>query len=105
MADKVDPDGYLYIRFNTEDGGNMTISTDAPDETDPVYPRATIYVACEEGTNNIVVTVSEAQHLSIQGIAASDEWDAEPGEGKTLTLPSGEYLLQGATESVTVIVP
>ena len=105
LADKVDPDGYLYIRFKTEDGGNMTISTDAPDETDPVYPRATIYVACEEGTNNIVVTVSEAQHLSIQGIAASEEWDAEPGEKKTLTLPSGEYLLQGATESVTVIVP
>ena len=104
-ANRVDPDGYLYIRFNPDEAGEMVVTTYAPDETDPVYPRATIYVACEEGTNNIVVTVSEAQHLSIQGIAASEEWDAEPGEKKTLTLPSGEYLLQGATEKVTVIVP
>jgi hypothetical protein len=84
----------------------MTISTDAPDETDPVYPRATISVACEEGTtNNLVVRVSEEQDISIQGIGVSEAWHAVPGEEKTLHLDAGQYLLKSEKEQITVLIP
>ena len=105
-ATRVDPDGYLYIRFNPDEAGEMVVTSTAPDEIDPVYPSATISVKCEEGTtNNLVVNVSEAQHISIQGSGFSDEWDAIPGEEKKLHLDAGQYLLQGEKEQITVLIP
>lgn len=36
-AEHVDPDGYVYVRFNTEEKNTMTISSTAPEETDPAF--------------------------------------------------------------------
>ncbi len=107
-ADKVDPDGYLYIRFNTDaNGGKMEITSTAPDETDPVYPHTTIKVVCaDESGKNITVSVSVAQHIQIIGDGGVvEEWPAVPGEAKTISLQSGSYVLQGENEQLNILVP
>lgn len=106
-ADKTDPDGYLYIRFNASQEGEMIVSTDAPEETDPVYPHTTIKVACaDESGKNITVSVSEAQHVTLSGDGgAVEEWDAAPGETKAISLESGSYVLQGENEQLIILVP
>ena len=106
-AERVDPDGYLYILFESDVAGEMVVSTDAPDETDPVYPRVTVNVACEDGNpGTIIVAVSEAQHITINGIGGvAEEWDAKPGETKTISLQSGSYMLQGENEQLIIFVP
>ena len=85
----------------------MIISTDAPEETDPVYPHTTIKVACaDESGRNITVSVSEAQHITISGGGGvMEEWDAAPGETKTISLESGTYMLQGENEQLNILVP
>jgi len=40
-AEYVDADGYLYVRFNPSYAGQMTVSTTAPDEEDPVCEPTT----------------------------------------------------------------
>ena len=104
---KGDADGYLYIRFKTGKVGEMTISTDAPEETDPVYPHATIQVACAEETGrNLTVSVSEAQHITISDSGGVvEEWDAAPGETKAISLESGTYMLQGENEQLNILMP
>ena len=103
---RTDPDGYLYLLCSPNSQNTMVITTTAPDETDPFIPRATIHVDCAGGANNFVVSVSEAQHISITGISGTvDEWDAVPGESHALTLPSGQYLLKGAKDEITIQVP
>lgn len=110
--EKVDVDGCLYMLCNPSRQGEMVVSTTAPDEMDPIYPRATISVKCEEGTtNNLVVRVSEKQKISIKhlpGMEVLEEWDNvvfDPGEEKTLHLDAGQYLLQGEKEQITVLIP
>ena len=95
-ADKLDPDGYLYLLCNPSKQSTMDISTTAPDETDPVYPHATIHVECQDGNPNVLtVTVSEPQHITVTGENFSDEWEATPAEPHTINLPSGQYTLTG----------
>ena len=108
-ADRVDPDGYLYVLIYADinQKSEMIISTDAPEETDPVYPHTTIKVVCaDESGKNITVSVSEAQHVTLSGDGGVvEEWDAVPGETKTLSLESGSYVLQGENEKLTIFVP
>lgn len=104
--DRVDPEGYIYLLIYTEARGEMVISTTAPDETDPVFPHTTIHVECADGANNFVASVSEAQHISVTSTSGTvDEWEAVPGESHALTLPSGQYLLKGAKDEITIQVP
>lgn len=37
-ADYMDPDGYLYVRFYSTAQANMTVSSTAPEEVDPICP-------------------------------------------------------------------
>lgn len=106
-AGHADSDGCLYIRFNAGNGGEMIISTDAPEETDPVYPHTTIKVVCaDESGKNITVSVSEAQHVTLSGDGGVvEEWPAVPGEAKAISLESGSYVLQGENEKLTIFVP
>lgn len=110
--DRVDPDGYLYMLIYSESSRTeeMVITSEAPEEEDPVYPHTSIHVACEEGTSNVIVTVSKPQHIVVSGIGFNEEWDALPDSPKTLTLPTGEYMLQGtkedsSTEQLVITIP
>jgi hypothetical protein len=98
----VDSDGYLYILFYPSAQAKMTITSDAPEETDPVYPASTIAVACE-GTK-IVVNVSEIQNISITDLSGSpmDQWTAEPGTPHELNLTPGAYILEGSKEKIAI---
>ncbi len=102
-----DPDGCLFLLCNPSKQGEMMITTTAPDETDPVYPHTTIQVVCaDESGKNITVSVSEAQHVTLSGDGGVvEEWDAVPGETKTLSLESGSYVLQGENEQLNILVP
>lgn len=100
----VDGDGYLYLLFNPTAQAKMIISTDAPEETDPVYPTVTVTVACDE-TNKPYVEVSKAQTLTIKNEAGTTvkTIDAEPNAKNSLSaLPSGQYTIQGETETITI---
>lgn len=93
---KLDPDGFIYLLCNPSKQSTLSISTTAPDETDPVYPHATIHVECQDGNPNVLtVTVSEPQHITVTGENFSDEWEATPAEPHTINLPSGQYTLTG----------
>jgi len=104
-AGSVDDEGYIYARFHhTQSVGQyqMTLTSTAPAESDPTYPGATIAVACE-GTS-VVVQVREPQTIVItdeQG-AEQDRWEAEPGTPHALTLPVGNYTLQGENEKIEI---
>jgi hypothetical protein len=104
-AGSVDDEGYIYARFHhTQSVGQyqMTLTSTAPAETDPSYPGSTIAVACE-GTS-VVVQVREPQTIVItdeQG-AEQDRWEAEPGTPHVLTLPVGNYTLQGENEKIEI---
>ncbi|MBQ6763736.1 MAG: hypothetical protein IJP45_00960 [Paludibacteraceae bacterium] len=104
---RVDPDGYLYVLVYTENGGNMVISTTAPDETDPVYPHATVAVSCvNDDPQTLLIRVSEPQHITLTGTGDfSEEWEATPAEPHTLTLSAGQYRLKGQNEEMVIIVP
>ena len=106
-ADKLDPDGFIYLLCNPSKQGTMDISTTAPDETDPVYPHATIHVECQDGNPNVLtVTVSEPQPITVSGAAAfSEAWDATVDAPHTLNLSSGQYRLKGANEEIVLLVP
>lgn len=109
-ANKVDADGYLYMRFYTTKtgGGNVTMSTTSPDETDPepiIYPVSSISVVCSgEPTSagqEYIIRVSSAQTLHMDN---GTPWDQVPGETHTVTLQSGTHMLYGAEETVQIEV-
>ena len=118
-ADKVDENGYLYIRFNPDDAGTMKITTTAPEEEDPapiVYPAATISVVCDgeptaEGQNFLIRVTSE-QAINVYPGEASNiasrtpvaTWTQTPNETHSLTLSSGVYTLMGVQQSVQIEV-
>lgn len=116
---KVDEDGYLYIRFNPTSAGQMVISTTAPDEEDPapiVYPAATISVLCNgEPTADgqaYIVRVSVEQDLSLYPGDPADmgsrtpleTWHQTAGTTHALVLESGVYTLKGIDETIRLIV-
>lgn len=101
----VDTDGYLYILFYPTAQSKMIITTDAPEETDPEYPAATIVVACD--TNNLpYVEVSKVQSITIKnqmGNVVKTIPNAAPDTKYSLSdLPSGKYTLQGESETITI---
>lgn len=105
-----DEDGYVYVRFYTTYslGGEITITTTAPEEQDPapiVYPARTIHVVCNgepsAAGQEYSIRVSTAQTLQIDG---GMPWNQSPEETQTVTLQSGVHTLQGATESVQIDV-
>lgn len=98
----VDGDGYIYILFYPSAQAKMIITTDAPEEADPVYPTSTIAVVCE-GTK-IVVNVSKAQIIKVYDASSVQqaEWNAEPGTPQELVLPVGKYTLVGENEKIEI---
>ena len=120
-APKVDPDGFIYMRFYTtrSGGGKVTLSTNAPEEEDPapiVYPAATISVVCDgEPTaagQQYIIRVSTEQDLSIYSGDPTDiasrtpieTWHQTTGTNHTVVLKSGVYTLKGADETIRVEV-
>ena len=106
-ANMIDDEGCFYGLFYTKASGTnrkLTITTTAPEEADPVYPTATIAVACDE-MNKPYVEVSKAQTLTIkneQGTIAKTI-NAVPNAKYSLSdLSSGKYTVQGETENITI---
>ena len=103
-ASRVDDDGYIYIRFQHQVNGTiyLTLTSTAPEDADPEYPKSTISVACE-GTQ-VLVNVSQAQHIVIKDStdAIVNQWDATPGVALTLNLPAGKYTLVGENEQIEI---
>ena len=106
-ANRIDPDGYFYVRFEPSKKDDIKISSTAPEEQDPVYPHTTIHVECQDGNpRTLIVSVSEQQTLSIKGTGDfSEEWSAVPGESRTLTLDPGQYVLKGSNEEIILLIP
>ena len=112
----VDEEGYLYVRFNPGNAGDMTISSTAPEETDPEvapYLKTTINVVCDPANEqNLIVLVSADQTLSIysgepDNIVSRtpiETWSQTRTETHTLTLSSGVYTLKGEDETIRVVV-
>ena len=96
-------DGYVFLRLQcaANDEHYITMTTNAPEETDPEYPHTTISAKCEGG--KVIVEVNKAQHISVSG--TSEEWDAVPGEPHTLNLNPGTYTLQGESETIEITLP
>ena len=115
-ASYVDPDGYLYVRFYSTASGKITVTTSAPEETDPVYPAATISVACEgEPTGagqRYVVLVSAEQDLTIysgepdniESRTPIDSWHQTTDISHAIVLQTGVYTLKGTNETIRVEV-
>lgn len=100
----VDGDGYLYILFYPGAQAKMIISTDAPEEADPVYPTATVTVACD-ASNHVYVQVKKAQTIIIRNDEGTEvkTIDTQPDAKYSLSgLPAGQYTLQGETETITI---
>ena len=100
----VDGDGYLYILFYPGAQAKMTISTDAPEGADPVYPTATVTVACD-ASNHVYVQVKKAQTIIIRNDEGTEvkTIDTQPDAKYSLSgLPAGQYTLQGETETITI---
>lgn len=101
----VDGDGYLYVLFYPAAGGRMTITSDAPEETDPIYPSSTVVVRCDQNIQPFV-EVKKAQTITITneaGTVVKTFTDAQPDTKYSLSdLSSGTYTLQGETEKITI---
>lgn len=110
-ADRLDEEGCFYGIFKTQASGSrkLTFTTDAPAETDPVYPHATIDVACQEGTtNSYIIRVTEAQTLTLFNSLGQtvQTWSATVDQPyQTGPLSTGIYSLVGTVETVQISVP
>ena len=112
-ADRVDDEGYLYIRFIPTSQGPMIVSTNAPEEVDPFEPpTATIAVSCvgevdtETGAQTIAISVSAEQDLVLkQGTTPVSNWHQLPADAAhNEILAPGTYTLSGADEEVTIVI-
>ena len=74
-AQYVDPEGYLYIRFYSNGKGKITVTSTAPEETDPIC-----------NTYDSVLTVTA--------------WDSCMWRGTKYT-QSGDYILNGTVDAET----
>ena len=106
--DRIDEEGCFYAMFYTSANGTnrkLTFTTTAPADADPVYPAATIVVACDEA-NKPFVQVSETQTITIKNEAGTEVKnipDAQPETKYSLSeLPVGKYTLVGKNEEIVV---
>ena len=109
-ADRLDEEGCFYgLFYTTANSTNrkLTFTTTAPEETDPVYPTATVTVKCDQ-FNQPFVEVSVTQTITIEdasGTVVKTFLDAVPDAKYSLSdLPAGKYTLQGETEKITIIL-
>lgn len=106
-ADRLDEDGCFYGIFYTEANSTnrtLTFSTTAPEEKDPVYPAATIAVACD-AENKPYVQVSAAQTITVkdESGAVVKTISAEPEAKYSIAdLPVGKYTLEGKDEKIMI---
>ena len=105
-ADRIDEEGYVYMRIHHTLAGarNITIKSAAPTEADPVYPTSTVTVACDN-LNRPYVEVKTAQTITITNEAGTvvKTIPAQPDAKYSLSdLSSGTYTLQGETEKIIV---
>lgn len=109
-ASNVDADGYFYMRFYSSTSGQITIASDAPEETDPEeepaqnVPHATVYVACLDNTTGVRVLVSTPQAMHMSDASGTVIWQQTvlPGQPEEVVLQPGLYLLTGEHEQIEI---
>lgn len=106
-ADKIDEEGYFYALFYADVSSTnrkLTFTSEAPEETDPVYPASSVSVTCDGG--QVEVNVSEEQHITIWSAIEEkvDEWEATPDSPKVLKLTPGTYVLEGKSDKIQLIL-
>ena len=105
-ADYVDADGYVFMRFYTTSaaGGQITLHTTAPAETDPVVPHITVSVTCLESTTGVQIRVSTPQTIRILDVAGSEIWQqtVQPDQPQSVPLQPATYTLIGEYEQVEI---
>jgi hypothetical protein len=111
-ASHVDGEGNLYVRFNPNNKGTITMTTTAeeekdPEDTKPDIPHATVHVSCVDGDpHTLLVTVSVPQTLTVTADGTTvEQWAATPAEPHTLNLSAGQYTLTGTKEEILLLVP
>ena len=109
-ADRIDDEGHFYALFYTTATGTnrkLTITTTTPEDNDPVYPSATIKIACDVN-NQPYVEVSKTQTITIKNEAGTEVKnipDAAPNTKYSISdLPVGKYTLEGETEKISIIL-
>lgn len=107
-ADRIDEEGCFYALFYTEANSTnrkLTFTTDAPEETDPVYPTTTIALSCDEA-NQPFVQVSKTQTITVKdesGSVVKTFENAQPDTKYSLSdLSAGKYTLVGETDEIVV---
>ena len=107
-VDRIDEEGHFYALFYTTANNTnrkLTITTDAPEDIEPVYPTSTVTVACDNA-NQPFVQVSKVQTVIITneaGTIVKTFTDAEPAKKYPISdLPAGKYTLEGETETITI---
>jgi len=104
-ADRIAEDGYFYARFHTgvNGGGQLTLTSSAPRDADPVYPHTSIVVECDND-KNVFVRVSEDQTLVVTDVTDTkmDEWEAVVGDKHPLNLQPGTYTISGKNDKIVV---
>ncbi len=105
----VDADGYIYMRFYSDKAGSLTLSSTAPDETDPEEPssevrRVTVFVACLEDATGIQVHVSRQQTIRIYDVDGNEIWQqtVQPGQPQSLPLQPATYTLIGEYDQIEI---
>lgn len=101
----VDADGYIYVRFYSDRTGKVTLSTTAPEETDPEVPHATVYITCAaDDATGVQIHVSVPQTIRINDADGNEIWQQalQPGQPQSVSLQSGIYTLIGEYEQVEI---
>lgn len=104
---RLDAEGCFYGIFQTAANSTnrkLTFTTNAPEEKDPVYPAATIVVACDSEKKPFV-EVSVAQTITVkdENGAVKKTIEAVPDAKYSLAdLPAGKYTLVGEREEIIV---
>lgn len=113
-ADRVDDEGNLYVLFYNSTAGNVTISSTAPEEQDPIepspepidYPGLSIHAACLTTGQGVQISVAMPQTLILTNERGEvvKEWEAVVGTAVEINLTTGTYTLKGKKEEMKIHV-
>ena len=105
-ADRIDGEGCFYVCFYSgarSGTRRITLTTNAPEEKDPVYPATSVSVVCDDEGNKYVRVKENQPIVILQGTDVKMSFDAVAGEPHSLSgLPAGTYTLRGQNDEIVL---
>ena len=105
-ADRIDGEGCFYVCFYSgarSGTRRITLTTNAPEEKDPVYPATSVSVICDDEGNKYVLVKENQPIVILQGTDVKMSFDAVAGETHSLSgLPAGTYTLRGQNDEIVL---